>query len=68
MEKSYLWTGGGVVPEKPIYREGDFLKRGAWTVCRFKGGGGLARKREVMFLRGGLVSFTFISLVDWYLF
>ena len=32
---------------------GDCLKRGAWTVCRFKGGGGgLARKRGVVFLRG----------------
>ena len=31
---------GGGVHEKPIYR-GGCLKRGggAWTVCRFKGGG-----------------------------
>ena len=35
--------------------EGDFLKRGTWTVCRFRGEGGrggLARKRLTMFLRG----------------
>ena len=29
---------------------GGLPKRGAWTVCRFKGG--LARKRGVVFLRG----------------
>ena len=29
--------GGGEGHEKPIYR-GDCLKRGPWTVCRFKGG------------------------------
>ena len=27
----------------PTYR-GDCLKRGAWKVCRFKGGGGLSKK------------------------
>ena len=45
----------GWVHEKPMCRR-DCLKRGAWTeawtVCRFKGGG-LARKWEVVFLRGG---------------
>ena len=41
--------GGGVVPEKPIYREGDFLKRGAWTVCRFKGGGAWQERGEWCF-------------------
>ena len=30
------------VPNIPIV----CLKRGAWTVCRFKGGGGLTKKRE----------------------
>ena len=30
--------------KKKQYRGGDCLKRGAWTVCRFKGG--LKRKRE----------------------
>ena len=62
--------GGGVVPEKPIYREGDFLKRGAWTVCRFKGGGGLGKKEGGGVFEGGVgfFTFTFISLVDWYLF
>ena len=34
--------------EKPICR-GNCLKRGAWTVCRFKGD--LAKKRERVFLR-----------------
>ena len=29
--------GEGGVYEKPIYK-GDCLKRGAWIVCRFKGG------------------------------
>ena len=34
---------------------GNCLKRGAWAVCRFKGGGGggLAKKKGVVFLRGG---------------
>ena len=30
----------------------DCLKRGTWIVCRFKGGG-LPRKRGMVFLRGG---------------
>ena len=29
------------------------LKRGAWAVFRFKGRGGLAKKKGVVFLRGG---------------
>ena len=40
------------------------LKRRAWTVCRFKGG--LARKWEVVFLRGRLMlqcTLWFIALV-----
>ena len=35
--------------KKPIYRE-DYLKKGAWTVCRLKGR--LGKKEEVVFLRG----------------
>ena len=35
---------------KNQYREGDCLKRGTSTVCQFEGG---ARKRVVLFLRGG---------------
>ena len=31
-------------------REGDYLKRGALTFCRFKGG--LVKKEGVVFLRG----------------
>ena len=32
----------------------DCLKRGAWTVCSYKGGGGdLARKTRVVFFRKG---------------
>ena len=36
---------------KNQYRGGDFLKRGSWTVCQFKGC--LARKRGVFFFGGG---------------
>ena len=36
--------------EKPIYR-GRFPKKGAWTVCKFKGG--LVKKRRWCFLRMG---------------
>ena len=35
---------------KNRYRGGDYLKRGAWTVCRFKGE--LGKKEGVVFLRG----------------
>ena len=38
----FFWGGGGGVTEKQ-YRGGNYLKRGAWTICRFKGG--LARKK-----------------------
>ena len=41
--------GGGVFTENQYIGE-NCLKRGAWSVCRFKGG--LAKKREVVFLRG----------------
>ena len=34
--KNLSFRGG--VHEEPIYRGGDCLKRGAWTICRFKGG------------------------------
>ena len=44
-----LLKGGS---RKTNIEEGDCLKRGAWTVCWFKGGG-LARKMGVVFLRGG---------------
>ena len=43
---------GGGVHEKPIQR-GDCLKRGAWTVCPFRGGGGLGRKERVGVYHGG---------------
>ena len=46
--KFRLLGGGGGVTKNHI-EEGDCLKRGTWTVFRFKGG--LARKRGV-FLRG----------------
>ena len=32
------------VQEKPVYRGGGLLKKGAWTVCRFKDG--LGKKGE----------------------
>ena len=46
-----------LVKEKAINR-GNCLKRGAWTVCRFKGvggegGGGLTKKRGGIFERKG---------------
>ena len=46
---------GGGIHEKPIYR-GSCLKRGgAWTVCKFKGGGGgLARIRGGGCFQGGM--------------
>ena len=31
---------------------GGMPKKGAWTVCRFKGGGWLGKKKRVVFLRG----------------
>ena len=37
---------------KNQYSEGDCLKRGAWTVCQFKGG--LGKKEGVVLLRGGV--------------
>ena len=43
-----IWLFWGVY-EKPISR-GDYQKRGAWTVCRFKGG--MARKRLQCFWGG----------------
>ena len=36
---------------KNQYIAGNLLERGAWTVCRFKGG--LEKKRRVVFLREG---------------
>ena len=39
--------------KKPIY-SGDCLKRGAWTVCRFKGEG-LGKKEGGVLERKGLV-------------
>ena len=49
-QKNPSFMGGEGVHEKPLYRQ-DCLKRGALTICRFKGGI-LARKRMVVFLRG----------------
>ena len=47
------WGVGVVVHEKPIYRR-NCLKRGAWTVYRFKGGegGGACENEGMVFLRG----------------
>ena len=50
-----IWVLGGVGGgglTKNQYRGGNCLRRGAWTVYRFKGGGGLARKKGMVFLRG----------------
>ena len=42
---------GGVT--KKQYIGGEFPKKGAWAVCRFKGGGGLAEKGGWGFFGGG---------------
>ena len=40
--------------QKTNIEEGGLPKKGGrWTVCRFKGGGGLARKREGGVFEGG---------------
>ena len=44
------WFLGGTVHKKPIYR-GNCLKRGAWTVCKFKGG--LDKKERGGVFKGG---------------
>ena len=47
--------GEGGFTKNQYKGRGDCLKRGASTVCRFKGGGGgegLARKKGVVILRG----------------
>ena len=54
--KNPIFRGEG--HKKPIYRGNFQKKRGAWTVCRFKGGrgGGAWQKRGgLMFLRKGEV-------------
>ena len=56
MKKLILWGfteksdfhGGS---QKTIYR-GALPKKGAWTVCRFKGGGGLGKKGGGVFEEG----------------
>ena len=52
--------------KNPIFRglgsrktniEGErFPKRRAWTVCRFKGWGGLGKKEDGVLLKGGLIT------------
>ena len=42
----------GEVHKKPTFR-GGYLKRGAWTVCRFKGRGEAWQKREGGVFEGG---------------
>ena len=52
-EKSDFQRG---ISQKADKEEGLPKKGGAWTVCRFKGGGGgLSRKRGWYFLRGWLI-------------
>ena len=46
--KNPIFRGGGCL-QKTNIEGGDYLKRwGAWTVCRFKGERGLARKKRVI--------------------
>ena len=54
--KNYIWDSlknqifFGGQHGKPIQR-GDYLKYGAWAVCRFKSG--LGKKEGMVFLKGG---------------
>ena len=59
--KIQLWGRGFT---KNQYRGRDFLGRGAWIVVDFMGGGGLARKRKVVFLRKGLIHQCTLSFTD----
>ena len=47
--ENLIFKGGWGGPRKTIYR-GNCLKRGTWTVCRFRGRG-LDEKEGVVFLR-----------------
>ena len=49
-DANFLAGGGRWAVTKNQCRGGGLPKKGAWTVCRFKGG--LIRKKGVMFLRG----------------
>ena len=46
------WGGGY---EKPLYREELPKGEGAWTVCRFRGGGDLAKEGMVFLRVRGLI-------------
>ena len=48
--KNPTFRGEGIT--KNQYR-GGLSKKGAWTVCRFKGGG-LGKKERVVILKGGV--------------
>ena len=50
-EKFDFFGGGGFT--KNQYRVGGLPKKGGpWTVCRFKGEGGLGKREGVVFLKG----------------
>ena len=53
-EKFDFFLGGGEGGfTKNQYRVGGLPKKGGpWTVCRFKGGGGLGKREGVVFLKG----------------
>ena len=52
--KNSTFLGGGKGGfTKNQYRVGGLPKKGGpWTVCRFKGGGGLGKREGVVFLKG----------------
>ena len=52
VHRKIRFLGGGGIHEKPISM-GDCLKRGTWTVCRFKGGGGAWQERGANVFEGG---------------
>ena len=47
------WLLGGFTKNQYIGGEIVWKGGGAWTVCRFKGWGSLAKKRGMVILRGG---------------
>ena len=51
-EKSDFYGGGVGGHEKTIYR-GNCLKREAWSVCKFKGGGLAKKEVDGVFEEGG---------------
>ena len=67
-QKNPSFMGGEGVHKKPLYRE-DCLKRGALTICRFKGGGSWPEREWWYFWGGGGVDtsvHTMLTDTYWY--